>query len=238
MRIKFNPTFNAFFILSGLMIFTSCGNDKKSSTTNVTTNTTPQVEQEQQVDQGEYRAILKPLNTSLSGELTGTVEISIERDDFVVQTKVKGVAVGIKYLQNIFTASKCPEASLDVNRDGFIDISESTASTGSILIPLDSDISEQLDGMDYGPISNNNGSFVYRRSSTLSRVMADLRAIDPDPRDLIVKLPVGEEINLSGRVVMIHGVKPSESLPETVGTYAYLPKEQTLPIACGVLIRQ
>lgn len=238
MRFKSTTTLNTMFILCGLVAFTSCGNDKKSSTTNVTTNTTPQIEQEQQIDQGVYRAILSPLNTSLAGELSGTVEISVERDDFIVQTKVKGVAVGVKYLQNIFTASKCPDASLDVNRDGFIDIGEATSSTGSILIPLDSDIAEQLDGMDYGPISNNNGSYVYRRSSTLSRIMADLRAIDPDPRDLIVKLPVGEEINLSGRVVMIHGVKPSEKLPESVGTYGYMPGEQTLPIACGVLIRQ
>ena len=129
-----------------LMALASCGSEGGGS------STSSEGQQQQQDDQGIYRAVLKPLNTSVGGNTTGTVEIKIVGDDFSVLSNVVGAPAGVKHLQNITTATACP--STDVNGDSFIDVVEAG---GKFLIPLDSDLSEQLDGMDFGPIANNSG---------------------------------------------------------------------------------
>lgn len=230
--------------LGGLILFAACGkasNDKSPQTTMSTDPQTTEVDEvtvEQQPDEGFYKAILTPLNTELAGQTSGTIEVRIQGDDFFVESRVNGSPIAVKHLQNILSGTKCPDNTSDINNDGIIDITESIPAAGKIIIPLDSDLSEQLDGIEYGPISNNAGNFVYRRSTTLSRVLAGLRSIDPDPRDHIIKLNPEEELNLSGRVVMVHGIKHTNPLATGIGSYGPFTAEQSLPIACGVLIRQ
>lgn len=213
-----------------LLTLASCGSDDDGSSAVVR-------QEQEQDDQGFYRAVLRPLNSSVGGETSGTVEIRIEGDNMTVDSNVAGAPAGVKHLQNITTAGTCPSASADLNADTFVDVAELLPSTGPILIPLDSDLSEQLDGLDFGPIANGEGTYVYRRSTTLSRIMADLTAPDPDPVDPIVKLLPGENLNLDGRVVIIHGVDSSSNLPDSVVSAGDLTSEQTLPIACGELVR-
>lgn len=193
------------------------------------------IQQEQQQDEGTYRAVLSPLNTSVAGETAGTVEVVISGDNVSVKSSVTGSPRGVKHRQNIMVGSACPTA--DTNADTFIDIPETVATTGQILIPLDSDLSEQLNGIDYGPIANGSGNYVYRRSTTLTRMLADLNSPDPDTTDAIEKLPLGSNLNLDGRVVLIHGVARSTNLPDTVGSVGDLEAEDALPIACGTLVR-
>lgn len=229
---------NLYLILPLFILLCSCGKKDKSSAVTTTVTSTPQVEEVNQDDNGVYRATLFPVNSKIVPNVSGNIEIRVSGDDFVVEGKMKGVTSGMKHFQHIYAGPRCPEFANDTNKDGFIDAPESFTSTGYILIPLDASLEEQFEGMDYGPISNNSGSYLYRRSTSLSRLVSDLRALDPDPRDVFVKLPVGEELNLSGRVVMIHGVKNDDGLPESVGSYSNYAKEQTIPIACGVLLRQ
>jgi hypothetical protein len=131
----------------------------------------------------------------------------------------------------------CPDLSSDLNADGFIDISEATQLSGKILIPLDSNLSEQFTGIDFGPIANSYGSYIYRRSTGFSTLMSDLYALDPDPSDFITKLNVGEMLNLSGKVVLIHGVRKSDLLTDQVTSMRGLSTDETLPIACGTLMK-
>lgn len=228
------------FLCGSLLTLVSCGkNDKSSSHTAVpVVSTSPHVEEEHQDDQGIYKAILRPLNSEISGESSGTIEVHIDGDDVVVESSVKGAPAGVKHLQNIFVSSRCPDIKADTNKDNVIDITEAMSQTGPILLPLDSDLSEQMDGIEYGPIANAAGAYIYRRSSTLSRILAGLRSPDPDLHDSIVKLPEGQDLKLGGRVVMIHGVKSNSTLPDSVRSVGHLTKEQSLPIACGVFIRQ
>lgn len=215
-------------IFLGTCLFTlaSCGGDSGGGGSSSS-------RQEQQLDdQGIYRAVLKPLNSAVAGNTTGTVQIRINGDDVVVESNVIGAPAGVKHLQNITTATACP--TTDTNGDSYIDIAEAQ---GKILIPLDSDLSEQLDGMDFGPIANGSGSYVYRRSTTLSMMLADLRAFDPDPLDPVVKISAEQDLNLDGRVLIVHGVDSSTNLPDTVATTGSLTKEQSLPIACAQLVR-
>ncbi len=244
MFASFKEFFSIALPLSGLILFTACGkaaNDKSPRmmvSTDPQTGEVDQTTMEQQPDEGIYKAVFKPLNSALSGETTGTIEVRIEGDDFFVESRVAGSPIAVKHLQNIFSASKCPDETSDINQDGIIDIQEAISHTGKILLPLDSDLSEQLDGIEYGPISNNAGNFVYRRSTTLSRVLAGLRSVDPDPRDSIIKLNPHEELNLSGRVVMVHGIKHTTPLATEIAGYGPFTAEQSLPIACGILVRQ
>lgn len=211
---------------SCLLTLASCGGDSGGD------SSTSSSEEQQVDDQGIYRAVLKPLNTSIAGNTTGTVQIKITNDDVLVESNVVGAPSGVKHLQNITTATSC--LTKDINEDTFIDIAEVQ---GKILIPLDSDLSEQLDGMDFGPIANNSGSYVYRRSTTLSLMLSDLRAFDPDPLDGVVKISPVQDLNLAGRVLIVHGVENNSNLPASVATMGAFSKEQALPIACGQLVR-
>ena len=220
-------------VLGASLILSSCGKEEAKSGN--------ELQQElllgRQNDQGVYRADLTTLNPMLSEKTSGSVEIRIDQDVMSVESKIFGAPIGVKHLQNITVSTKCPEADSDSNGDGFIDFDESLSLTGIVLIPLDSDIGEQLNGMDFGPIANESGNYIYRKSTKLTKLLDDLHATDPDPLDVIAKLNPDQHLNLSGRVVLIHGVDSSYDLPETVGAMGAFSKEQSLPIACGKLIR-
>lgn len=214
-----------------LMTLVSCGSDGGSSGSEASR------QEARQDDQGIYRAVLKPLNTTLAGNTSGTMEVRIQGDDFIVQSNVAGAPAGVKHFQNIMVSNTCPDSTADANGDAVIDIKEAMAKTGEVLIPLDSKLGEQIAGMDYGPISNGAGNYVYKRSTSLTEVLADLRAPDPDKFDSMVKLPFGEMLNLSGKVVIVQGVRSSTSFADTVATMRNMPVAQSLPIACGKLVR-
>lgn len=219
---------------TSLLTLVSCGNNDDGGESPLSDS----FQQEQQLDdQGVYRAVLSPLNSSLAGETEGTAEIRIEGDDVIVKSSITGAPSGVKHLQHITTAAACPDASADANQDGAVDFAEMIPFTGPVLLPLDSNLSAQLDGIDYGPIANSAGSYYYRRSTSLSRLLADLQAPDPDPVDKIVKLPSGERLQLSGKVLVVHGVASNAAVPATAVGFGDLPASQYLPIACGQLVR-
>lgn len=222
----------SLLIGTSLLTLVSCGSDDSDSS-----RSTRLREEQQQDDQGIYRAVLSPLNSSVAGNVSGTIEIRIEGDDFVAISSGSGAAAGEKHLHNITLSSTCPTQASDVNGDTYVDIVESFTRTGQILIPLDSDLSNQLDGITYGPIANASGNYYHRRSTTLTDLLNDLRSPDPDTQDSIVKLPEGQNLNLTNRVILVHGVKRSSNLPDTVATIGDLSAEQSLPIACGKLVR-
>lgn len=188
-------------------------------------------------DQGIYRAVLAPVNTKIVPNTTGTIEVRIDGDEVVVESTVAGAPSGVKHLQNIMTASECPTDASDANGDGVVDIMEGSASFGKILIPLDSNISDQLLGNDFGPIANGAGAYVYRKSTSFAQLMADLGTDDPDTEDFIAKLSSSQNLTLSTRVVVVHGVSRNSDLPATVATLGDAAADQLVPIACGKLVK-
>lgn len=231
--IKKNQIISTLLISTCLITLVSCGSDSSGGGSKNTTRS----EEQQLGDEGIYRAVLSPLNTTLSGNTNGTVEIKIEADNVSVKSNVADAPQGVKHLQNIMVGGKCPTAAADANSDTLVDISEAMKVTGQILIPLDSDLSTQLDGISFGPISNGAGSYVYKRSTTLTNLLSDLNALDPDPSDAVTKIKAGDDLNLSGRVVLIHGVRSSSELPDSVVALGDHSAATALPIACGVLVR-
>lgn len=213
----------ALFVLS-LVTLGACG--RSGNDTNKSNEFSAHDEQREfePGDEGIYQAVLTPVNSSVAGTVSGSVEVRVEANEVIVQSVVSGAPAGVKHLQNIMSSTSCPDEGADLNQDGLVDFYETLKVSGMIYIPLDSDLSTQIDGMSYGPIANNQGNYLYKRSTSFANLLSDLTAPDPDPTDSIIKLPPGENLKLDGRVVLIHGIGND-------------PSDATYPIACGKLIR-
>lgn len=195
-------------------------------------------QQEEQQDEGVYQAVLAPLNSDVSLlATTGTVDIIIEGDEVKVSMTVNGSPVNITHLQHIHAGSSCPVAADDLNGDAYIDVIEGVPKYGPILIPLDADLASQNGGSANYPSASATGNYTYDEATSLTSMLADLRAPDPDLTDATVKLEAGELLNLAGRHIVVHGVSPLSNLPDTVASIGNIPSHVTLPIACGVITR-
>jgi hypothetical protein len=218
-----------------LLAAVSCGSDDDDSSSNVQT---PPPQQEEQQDQGTYTITFQPLNAGVAGNAAaGTGTITISEQTASVNLNMTGVPARINHLQHIFTSGTCPTPAADVNGDGFIDVLEGVPSYGPILIPLDGNLNTQADGSAQTPRADSAGTYSYNRTAVLPALLADLQAVDTDPTDAVGKLPAGENLNLEGRTVIIHGVPDSSNLPETVGSLPNVDAARTLPIACGTITR-
>ena len=165
-------------VLLGLSLLTavSCGSDDDDDDNNGSAQ-----QQEDQTTEGTYQVTLSPVNGSTA---SGTGTVVIEGGDVNVDMSVAGLTLGVEYPQAVHVGSSC-------------------AAPGNILIPLDSDLETQLSGANSFPSANASGSYTYSEDSSLILMEADLRAPDLDPNDDIVKLELGDSLNLGGRVVGI-----------------------------------
>lgn len=213
-----------------ILIFTvGCGSDEDDEMSEPS-------QEEQQQEEGTYRASLTPLNSDITGAPNATVDIIISGDDVHVTVGATGAPTG-RHMQNIFIGTECPTSADDANSDDIIDVVEGQAKYGNILIPLDGNLNSQSNGNNEFPSNSAAGNYVYDQTGSLSEMMGDLRATDPDPTDEFGKLASDENLNLAGRVVVIHGVSLTTDLPDTVGSFENESNRLTLPIACGVITR-
>lgn len=215
-----------------LLFCASCLQGKKSFPRSIETK-----EEVTADDQGVFLASLRPLNTQFGDVTAGTVKVKIAGDLFEVAGDVFSSPANTKHIQLLTSSSRCPDTSDDTNLDGILDLKEALDASGKVLIPLDSDLSEQLLGVDFGPIANGSGRFVYRRSTSFSLLLSDLLTDDPDRTDIYVKLLQGELLDLSRRVVVILGFRDDTVLPPSYKNPASLAPQESVPIACGKFSR-
>ena len=215
------------FLLSLVLI--SCGQKESLNKKFVSLESMPKK------DEGIFKANILPLNSSLTSISSGQIKIIWDTQMFLSESKVVGSDPGVKHLQFIMSSSQCPSDEDDLNHDSVIDINELLTISGNILVPLDSDVSEQLNGMDYGPISNEIGDFTYRRSSSRIDFWNDLTLPDPDFYDHVGKISENDKLELNKRVVVILGVSSEKEIPQTVKSFWDLPVELSIPIGCGKL---
>lgn len=202
-----------------LLFMAACGSDKSGDSAGSHPN--PAL-QEQQAE-GSYRAILRPLNNSLSGFIpTGIAEIKVLGNDVSVKTLLDDDA-RVAHMQSIQLSTRCPEARDDRNGDGIIDIQEALQASGEVFIPLDADLSSADAGAGVYPVGSG---FTYVESTTLDRLEGEARS------------RTGQNLNLAGRVVLIHGVSQGTKMPATVASTGNLAPQASVPIACGILQRQ
>jgi hypothetical protein len=160
------------------------------------------------------------MNNQLSGFIpTGAAEIKITGDQVDVKTLLDDDDIVI-HKQSILMGKRCPVASDDKNKDGIIDIQEAMKASGNVLIPLDSDLNSAEEGKNIYPVGSG---FTYVESASLAKLESD------------TKQRTNQSLNLSGRVVIIHGVAATTVLPETVANRDGMTQQLSVPIACGIL---
>ncbi len=210
-------------LLLSAILFYACG--KKNSSGGQIPNevVVPNPLSEEKPLEGTYRAILRPLNNHLSGFLpSGLAEVKISGDAFSVKTLLDDDA-RVVHIQSIHLGSECPRnAEHDLNQDGLIDIVEAKNASGEVYIPLDSDLNSAEAGSSVYPMG---GNFTYIENASLANLIED------------IKIRTDRNLKLHERVVLIHGVEARTKLPSTVATLRGVPKQASIPIACGVLIK-
>lgn len=217
-----------------LLAVVACGSDDDDSGSGTAANPP----QQQQETPGTYKATLAPipLNSAVAGNPTGTLDVVIAGDEVNATMKMTGVPGSMRHAQHIMIGTSCPTASNDVNSDNFIDVLEGVPNYGLILIPLDGNLEDQDDGASGFPFANAAGSYTWTKTASLSRMIADLQDADLDLEDGLGKLD-GSDLNLEGKVVLVHGVKQTSNLPSTVATLDDFKNYESLPIACGKIER-
>ncbi len=188
--------------------------------------------QQEERQAGNFRAILSPVNANVSGLISGNADITLEGDTFEVRTNLNS-APNAPHSQHIHIGTACPEPTADTNGDGFVDAREAEAATGKIIIPLDNDLRAQTAGGDFP----SGATYSYSESTSFLAMLADLKLPDDDATDSMIKLGLSDELDLEGKVVEIHGVPSSVTLPATVQSIDGKDPHETLPIACGVITR-
>lgn len=152
---------------------------------------------------------------------SGSAVINLKGNDLTVTINVAGVTPLTLHPQHIHAGTMCPDASDDVNNDGFVDVLEGLPKYGPVLISLDSDLGSFEPSLEF-PVSDASGSYAYSEAASRSHLQKELK----------------ESLKLGDRHVVIHGIDPSNPLPASVQSLPGLPEWATLPVACGELVRQ
>ncbi|WPU66406.1 hypothetical protein [Peredibacter starrii] len=201
-----------------LTLLAACGKSGGKSNSGKSSNGLATIKEQQA--QGNYRAILRPFNNHLSGFLpSGFAEINIAGDTVSFKTMLDDDARVI-HLQSVHAGTRCPNAGDDINGDSYVDIKEAYAVVGKVLVPLDSDLNSTAGFYPLG------GGYTYIEAASLKTLETD------------VKSRTGEKLNLTGRVVLLHGVNPATELPDSFGTLDGMTPQASAPIACGVIFKK
>jgi hypothetical protein len=243
-KMETEHNFGRIIFCAILLTLAACGSEKGTSpevSLLKVPSAQPVIEDEviedEKDDQGIYKATLVALNSRLGVKPSGIFTISIEGDDFMVESELTDLLIGVKHFQAIHEGASCPGENDDTNFDGIIDVAEGNALYGALLIPLDSDLSSQRAGINYGPISNEDGYFFYRRSTLLSWLMDDLTSENYSFDNNLGKLHLGTQLDLTNRVVVVYGIANDMLLPDSVAPFGPHSAHQALPIACGKFVR-
>lgn len=180
---------------------------------------------------GIFAVTTTSLNSS-AHRSSSLVKITHDGDNLQGKVRLESSEDGI-HLQHILTGSRCPTLADDLNRDGFVDVEETLKVSGDILIPLDDDLSRQNPGKDLFPMNE----YLYTQNTSFSLLLSDLLSEDEIINDKFVKLASSSRLELSGRPVVIFGVGAGFALPGSVKSFGLWSKQESLPIACGVLQR-
>lgn len=179
-----------------------------------------------------YEAQLAPINSAVTkGKAGGVVRFTIDGDRITIETRLHGVARDIEHWQHFHGfvdggQSRCPDATSDANKDGFIDIKDTESSAGTTMVPFNADPVGMDIPTDTYPHANSGGQYAYTRTVSLGSLQKAFGG-----------KYAGQVIDLDHRVAMVHGVPESMALPATVASLGTIPARVTLPIACGAIKR-
>lgn len=177
----------------------------------------------------KYVAKIVPLNadgigTSAHGEATFTQDA----DQLAIHIEMFDTPANTQHWEHFHGFPEGQDAQIatmaqDANHDGFVDLPETEAVSGTTMVPFDSAPQAMNIPNDTYPVSDAQGHFAYDITVPLAALQAKFKeAFGTD------------DLELDKRVIYIHGVPQSLTLPDTVagevGTYD---AHVTLPIATG-----
>jgi len=178
-----------------------------------------------------YVAELHALNTKATGMQTaGEARFTIVGDSLTISVTARHVPPGMMHLQHFhgFTTSQnatCPTAAADVNHDGVIDLIETEPTSGTTMVPFTADPVSMEIVTDSYPKASADGTYQYRKTVSLSALEA-----------AFAKAFNGQKLDLNRRVVLVHGVPPTTTLPASAASLGKIPAQVTVPIACGKIV--
>jgi hypothetical protein len=176
-----------------------------------------------------YRAELRPLNVSVT-ESVGAGEVLYTRagDQLTISVTAEDVPSGIEHWQHFHGFAEgdqgaiCPGADADQNGDGIIDVTETGPVAGTTMVPFHDDPVSMEVVRDTYPTADAGGSYTYTKTVSMSALEGSFAAMFG-----------GQQLDLDRRVVFLHGVPASTTLPASVASLGDIPAHVTLPIACG-----
>jgi len=175
-----------------------------------------------------YVAHLRALNSRVTGMKTaGETRFTIAGDSLTIDVTMQHVPPDIAHLQHFhgFPNGKnatCATAAADVNHDGIVDLIETEPYSGTTMVPFTDDPVSMEIVTDTYPKASANGSYHYVKTVSLKALEAAFSTKYP-----------GQKLNLTSRVVYVHGVPSSTKLPASVASLGTIPAQVTIPIACG-----
>src|SRR5699024_4951933 len=116
--------------------------------------------------------------------------------------------------------------SADANHDGIVDLIETGKASGTTMVPLITHPASMNIAHGTYPKANADGDYTYHATVSLKALQAAFAKAFP-----------GQKLDLTKRVVYVHGVPSSTRLPSTVASLGPIPAQVTLPIACGRIER-
>lgn len=175
-----------------------------------------------------YVAHLRPLNAEVAGTPTrGAARFTVHGDLLTIEVEVHGAPAGIAHLQHLhgFVGGKkatCATQAADANHDGVVDLIETEPMSGTTMVPLTADPVSMQIVTDTYPKANAEGAYRYLKTVSLSALEKAFAA----------KFD-GQALDITRRVVYVHGVPADTSLPASAASLDAIPAQVTLPIACG-----
>ncbi len=179
-----------------------------------------------------YFAYLYPMNPTIApSTTTGEARFTEKGGMLTIDIRVKGAPPNMVHWQHFHgfkdgAQAKCPTLADDTNHDAIIDLIETGKASGTTMVPfIKHPATMDVAKGDY-PTANAKGDYHYRETVSIKELQEAFGKAFP-----------GQQLDLSKRVVYIHGVPGSEQLPSTVQSLGPIPAQVTVPIACGAIER-
>lgn len=175
-----------------------------------------------------YVAHLQPMNTQAAHASTsGEARFTVAGDKLTIDIRVHGAPPDTIHWQHFHgfkdgQPATCASMAQDANHDGIVDLIETGRTSGTTMVPFISDPASMDVAHGTYPTADANGDYHYHET-------VSLKALDA----AFAKQFPGQKLDLTKRVVYIHGVPDSTKLPSTVASLGPIPAQVTLPIACG-----
>lgn len=177
----------------------------------------------------KYVAYIKAVNADKIGTSAhGTATFEEKGDQLHIKVEMFDTPANIEHWEHFHgfpdgRKAHVPTAKEDVNHDGFIDLPETEAVSGTTMVPLDNAPADMNIPHDGYPVADENGHYEYEIDVPLAKLRAKFKEAFGS-----------EDLQLDKRVVYVHGVPADLKLPASVqGTVMDYDAHTTLPIAAG-----